>query len=125
VLPPLLVFRSNAIVGLVTNTSESKYGKCLPCQKIIVILWNIVPLILELFFLNATCVHDLRLLNEARFFIYSKKIIYMGNLLYIIAVVFIIIWGISFLGGFYTGGLIHTLLVIAVIMIIVKLVRRA
>jgi len=48
----------------------------------------------------------------------------MGNLLYIIAVILIVIWGISFLGGFYTGGLIHTLLVIAVIMIVIKLINR-
>ena len=49
----------------------------------------------------------------------------MGNLLYIIAVVLIIIWAITFLGGFVTGGFIHILLVIAVIMIILKLVNRA
>ncbi|MEP7230272.1 MAG: lmo0937 family membrane protein [Ginsengibacter sp.] len=49
----------------------------------------------------------------------------MGNILYIIAVVLIVIWAISFLGGFFTGGLIHVLLVIAVIMIIFKLVARA
>ncbi len=48
----------------------------------------------------------------------------MGNLLYVIAVILIVIWGISFLGGFYTGGLIHILLVIAVIMIIFKLLNR-
>lgn len=48
----------------------------------------------------------------------------MGNLLYIIAVILIVIWGISFLGGFVTSGLIHTLLVIAVILIIVKAVNR-
>jgi len=45
----------------------------------------------------------------------------MGNLLYIIAVILVIIWAISFLGGFYTGGLIHILLVIAVIAIVYKL----
>ena len=48
----------------------------------------------------------------------------MGNLLYIIAVILIVIWAISFLGGFFTGGIIHILLVIAVIMIVVKLVKR-
>lgn len=49
----------------------------------------------------------------------------MGNLLYVIAVVLILIWAISFLGGFFTGGIIHALLVIAVIMIILKLINRA
>lgn len=46
----------------------------------------------------------------------------MGNLLYVIAVILVIIWAISFLGGFYTGGLIHLLLVIAVIAIVYKLI---
>ncbi|KAA9038401.1 lmo0937 family membrane protein [Ginsengibacter hankyongi] len=45
----------------------------------------------------------------------------MGNILYVIAVVLIIIWAISFLGGYYTGGLIHILLVIAIIAIVYKL----
>ena len=45
----------------------------------------------------------------------------MGNILYVIAVVLIIIWAISFLGGYYTGGLIHILLVIAIIVIVYKL----
>lgn len=52
------------------------------------------------------------------------KIFIMGNLLYLIAVILVIIWAISFLGGFYTGGIIHILLVIAVIMIILKAVNR-
>jgi hypothetical protein len=47
----------------------------------------------------------------------------MGNLLYIIAVVLVIIWAISFLGGFVTGGIIHILLVIAVIAIIINIVN--
>ena len=45
----------------------------------------------------------------------------MGNLLYFIAVILVIIWAISFLGGYYTGGIIHILLVIAVIAIVYKL----
>ncbi|MEO6814150.1 MAG: lmo0937 family membrane protein [Ginsengibacter sp.] len=49
----------------------------------------------------------------------------MGNLLYVIAVVLIIIWAITFLGGFYTGGIIHILLVIAIIAIILKVINRA
>ncbi|WP_316801279.1 lmo0937 family membrane protein [Pedobacter frigidisoli] len=46
----------------------------------------------------------------------------MGNLLYIIAVVLVVIWLISFLGGYYTGGIIHSLLVIAVIAVVWRLV---
>ncbi|HEY0056702.1 MAG TPA: lmo0937 family membrane protein, partial [Pedobacter sp.] len=37
----------------------------------------------------------------------------MGNLLYLVAVVLIIIWAVSFFGGYATGGIIHILLVIA------------
>lgn len=49
----------------------------------------------------------------------------MGNLLYLIAVILVIIWAISFLGGFYTGGIIHALLVIAVIVILLRVIRGA
>ena len=49
----------------------------------------------------------------------------MGNLLYLVAVVLIIIWAISFLGGYYTGGIIHILLVIAVIAILLRVIRSA
>jgi type IV secretory pathway VirB2 component (pilin) len=49
----------------------------------------------------------------------------MGNLLYLVAVVLIIIWAISYLGGYYTGGLIHILLVIAVIAILLRVIRSA
>ena len=47
----------------------------------------------------------------------------MGNLLYIIAVILIIGWAIGFF-GYHSGGIIHLLLVIAVIMIILKAIRR-
>ncbi|MBC7416612.1 MAG: lmo0937 family membrane protein [Pedobacter sp.] len=49
----------------------------------------------------------------------------MGNLLYLVAVVLVIIWAISFLGGIYTGGIIHILLVLAVIAILLKVIGRA
>lgn len=49
----------------------------------------------------------------------------MGNLLYIIAVIFVLIWAISFFGGYYTGGIIHVLVVLAIISIILGLIRRA
>lgn len=48
----------------------------------------------------------------------------MGNLLYIIAVVLVIIWAIGFL-GYHTGGIIHVLLVIALIAFLLKVIRRA
>jgi hypothetical protein len=46
----------------------------------------------------------------------------MGNLLYIIAVILIIGWAIGFI-GYSAGGIIHVLLVIAVIAIILRLIQ--
>ena len=48
----------------------------------------------------------------------------MGNLLYIIAVILIIAWAIGFL-GYHAGGLIHILLVIAIVAFLLKVIRRA
>ncbi|HIY76056.1 MAG TPA: lmo0937 family membrane protein [Candidatus Sphingobacterium stercorigallinarum] len=47
----------------------------------------------------------------------------MGNILYLIAVVLVIIWAISFLGGYATGGIIHILLVIAIIVVLLRIIR--
>jgi hypothetical protein len=46
----------------------------------------------------------------------------MGNLLYIIAVILIIAWAIGFI-GYNAGGIIHVLLVIAVIAVIIKILQ--
>jgi len=46
----------------------------------------------------------------------------MGNLLYIIAVILIICWAIGFF-AYSAGGLIHILLVIAIIAIILRLIQ--
>ncbi len=48
----------------------------------------------------------------------------MGNLLYIIAVILVIGWAIGFL-GFHVGGIIHILLVIALIAILLRVIRGA
>ena len=48
----------------------------------------------------------------------------MGNLLYVIAVILVIGWAIGFI-GYNAGGLIHILLVLAVIAILLRLIRRA
>jgi predicted ferric reductase len=48
----------------------------------------------------------------------------MGNLLYIIAVILVIGWAIGFI-GYNAGGVIHILLVIAVIAVLLKVIRRA
>ncbi|MBW8201706.1 MULTISPECIES: lmo0937 family membrane protein [Flagellimonas] len=46
----------------------------------------------------------------------------MGNLLYTVAVILIIAWAIGFL-GYNAGGIIHVLLVIAIIAIIMRIVQ--
>lgn len=51
-----------------------------------------------------------------------KKTTYMNNLLYIIAVILVIGWLIGFI-GFHAGGLIHILLVIAVVAVLLRLIR--
>ncbi len=46
----------------------------------------------------------------------------MGNLLYIIAVILIIAWAVGYL-GLHAGGLIHILLVIAVVAVILRVIQ--
>jgi len=46
----------------------------------------------------------------------------MNGLLYIIAVILVIAWAIGFL-GYHAGGLIHILLVIALIAVILRVIR--
>lgn len=46
----------------------------------------------------------------------------MGNLLYTVAAVLVILWAIGFL-GFHAGGIIHILLVIAVIAILFRVIQ--
>jgi hypothetical protein len=46
----------------------------------------------------------------------------MGNLLYLIAVILIISWLIGFV-GYHAGGLIHILLVIAIIAVLVRVIQ--
>jgi hypothetical protein len=45
----------------------------------------------------------------------------MGNLLYVVAVVLIIAWAIGFV-GFHVGGIIHVLLVIAIIAVLLRII---
>lgn len=47
----------------------------------------------------------------------------MGNLLYVVAVVLVILWAIGYFGFSYGGGLIHILLVIAVIAVLLRVIR--
>lgn len=46
----------------------------------------------------------------------------MGNLLYLIAVIMIIAWLIGFV-GYNAGGIIHILLVIAIISVLLRVIQ--
>ena len=48
----------------------------------------------------------------------------MGGLLYIIALVLVVAWLIGFL-GYHAGGVIHILLVLAVIAFLLRVIRGA
>lgn len=43
--------------------------------------------------------------------------------MYTIAVILVIIWAISFFGGYVSGGIIHILLVIAVIVVLLRIIQ--
>ena len=47
----------------------------------------------------------------------------MGNLLYVIAVILVIGWLIGFVGLHVGGGLIHILLVIAIIVVLLRVIK--
>jgi tryptophan-rich sensory protein len=46
----------------------------------------------------------------------------MGNLLYVVAVILVIAWAIGFV-GYQAGGIIHILLVIAIIAVILQVIQ--
>ena len=48
----------------------------------------------------------------------------MGGILYLIAVILIICWAIGYF-GYHAGGLIHVLLVIALIAFLLRVIRSA
>jgi hypothetical protein len=45
----------------------------------------------------------------------------MGSLLYVIAVILVIAWAIGFL-GYQAGGIIHILLVIAIVAVLLRVI---
>lgn len=47
----------------------------------------------------------------------------MGNLLYLVAVILIIAWAVGFV-GYSSGGIIHILLVIAIIAIVLQVIQK-
>ena len=47
----------------------------------------------------------------------------MGNLLYLVAVILVIAWAVGFF-AYSAGGIVHVLLVIAIIAVLLKVIRR-
>jgi hypothetical protein len=52
----------------------------------------------------------------------NNKTKIMGNLLYVVAVILIIAWAIGYV-GYNSGGIIHILLVIAIIAVILRVIQ--
>jgi hypothetical protein len=46
----------------------------------------------------------------------------MGNILYTIAVLLLVVWAVGFI-GYNAGGIIHILLVIAIIAVILRIIQ--
>lgn len=46
----------------------------------------------------------------------------MGNILYVIAVVLLLLWAIGYI-GFQAGGIIHLLIVLAIIAVLFRIIR--
>ena len=46
----------------------------------------------------------------------------MGNLLYVVAVILVLFWAIGFI-GYNAGGVIHILLVIAIIAVLLRVIQ--
>ena len=46
----------------------------------------------------------------------------MSNLLYTVAVILVILWAVGYL-GFHAGGIIHILLMIALIVILLRVIQ--
>lgn len=46
----------------------------------------------------------------------------MGNLLYTIAVILLVLWAIGYV-GFNAGGIIHILLVIAIVAVLLRVIQ--
>jgi len=58
--------------------------------------------------------------RQERSFLKSNNV--MGNILYTVAVILVILWAVGYL-GFHAGGIIHILLVIAVVVILLRVIQ--
>ena len=64
---------------------------------------------------------DYYMIYRVNHFFKFPKTFFMGNLLYIIAVILIIGWLLGMFAFNVSGGLIHALLVIAIILFLIKM----
>jgi hypothetical protein len=51
------------------------------------------------------------------------KILFMGNILYFIAFLLMAIWAVAYV-GFKQGGVTHTLIILAIIAVLIKLIHE-
>jgi len=65
---------------------------------------------------------DIDLEKSLVLFFQTQKKFIMGNLLYVIVVVLVILWLLGYVGGYTSSGLIHILLVIAVIVLLLRII---
>ena len=68
---------------------------------------------------NGFSIHHLHLCRAKS--IRELNIITMGNLLYTIAIILVVGWAIGFI-GFHAGGLIHVLLLIALVAVLLRVI---
>ncbi len=61
-------------------------------------------------------------IDRKSFYFSFKNFIVMGNLLYILAVILVIAWLLGYFAFHVSSGLIHILLVAAVIIFLIKLI---
>lgn len=46
----------------------------------------------------------------------------MSNLLWVLAVIFVVLWGLGLATAYTMGGFIHVLLIVAIIAVVVRLI---
>ncbi len=101
-----------AYTALLTNTKIASWEENLTHSKEDLTLT-------ELLLIQSWIIHNKRLGSDV---IITKKIEHMGNSLYILAILLVIVWAIGFI-GYHADGLIHVLLVLALIAILLKAIR--
>ena len=64
------------------------------------------------------------MIKKARLNYRTKSVVRKeSNMLWTIAVILLILWLLGFLGGYAGGGLIHLLLVIAIVVVLIRVIQ--